>query len=50
MAFEPRYCLIHAALRSADRSGDYTEWITFFLGGFSYQMVRTQALVRNGVD
>ena len=40
----------YAALRSADRSGDYTEWITFFLGGFSDQMVRTQALVRNGVD
>jgi len=40
----------YAALRSADRSGDYTEWLTFFLGGFSYQMVRTQELVRNEVD
>jgi Fic family protein len=40
----------YAALRSADRTGDYTQWITYFLGGFSYQMVRTQELVRNGVD
>jgi Fic family protein len=40
----------YAALRSADRPGDYAKWITFFLGGFSNPMVRTQALVRNGVD
>jgi len=37
----------YAALRSADRPGDYAKWITFFLGGFSYPMVRTQELVRN---
>jgi Fic family protein len=40
----------YAALRSADRTDDYTEWLTFFLGGFAYQMVRTQELVRNGED
>jgi hypothetical protein len=34
----------------ADQTGDYTEWITYFLGGFSYQMVRTQELIRNVED
>ncbi|MCP5058573.1 MAG: Fic family protein [bacterium] len=29
----------YKALRSADRTGDYTEWLTYFLGGFSFQMV-----------
>jgi Fic family protein len=38
----------YAALRNADQTGDYTEWLTFFLGGLSYQMVRTQELVRKG--
>jgi Fic family protein len=36
----------YEALRSADRTGDYTNWLVFFLGGFSYQMVRTQEMVR----
>jgi Fic family protein len=35
----------YAALRSADQTGDYTEWLTFFLGGFSYQMMRTREYV-----
>jgi Fic family protein len=39
----------YQALRSADSSGDYTEWLVFFLGGFSYQMVRTQELVAKRV-
>jgi Fic family protein len=38
----------YAALRSADASGDYTEWLTFFLGGFAYQMVDIQELARQG--
>jgi Fic family protein len=38
----------YAALRTADASGDYTAWLTFFLGGFSYQMVRIQELARSG--
>ena len=29
----------YESLRSADRTGDYTEWLTYFLGGFSFQMV-----------
>ena len=36
------------ALRNADATGDYTGWLTYFLGGFSYQMVRIQELVREG--
>jgi Fic family protein len=38
----------YAALRRADASGDYTEWLTYFLGGFSYQMIRIQELAREG--
>jgi Fic family protein len=40
----------YAALRSADQTGDYTEWLVHFLGGFSYQMVRIQELVRSMED
>lgn len=29
----------YRALRTADTTGDYTEWLTYFLGGFSMQMV-----------
>ena len=36
----------YAALRTADASGDYTAWLTYFLGGFAYQMVRIQELAR----
>jgi Fic family protein len=38
----------YRALRSADTSGDYTEWLIYFLGGFAYQMVRIQELARSG--
>ena len=38
----------YRALRSADTSGDYTEWLIYFLGGFAYQMVRVQELARSG--
>ena len=38
----------YRALRSADASGDYTEWMIYFLGGFAYQMVRVQELARSG--
>jgi Fic family protein len=40
----------YQALRSADLSGDYTEWLRFFLGGFSREMVRTQELVRKRTE
>ena len=36
------------ALRTADQSGDYTEWLTYFLGGFSYQMVGIKERARKG--
>jgi hypothetical protein len=35
-------------LRLADVSGDYTEWLVYFLGGFAYQMVHIQELARSG--
>jgi hypothetical protein len=57
MAFEPRYRLIPRILRqlkAIERTAGMfeavrmkPEWITFFLGGFAYQMVRTQDLLRN---
>ena len=36
----------YAALRTADRAGDYTSWLIYFMGGFSRQMynIRRQAL------
>jgi Fic family protein len=38
----------YRTLRTADATGDHTEWLTFFLGGFSYQMVRIEERVRSG--
>jgi Fic family protein len=38
----------YRALRSADAGGDYTDWLTYFLGGFAYQMVVIQDLARKG--
>jgi Fic family protein len=38
----------YAALRTADSTGDYTEWLTYFLGGFAYQMVVIQERARTG--
>ena len=34
------------ALRTADRSEDYTEWLEYFLGGFSNQMMRIEERAR----
>jgi Fic family protein len=36
----------NARLRTADRSGDYTEWLEYFLGGFSHQMFRIEERVK----
>lgn len=30
----------YEALRTVDRTGDYTEWLHYFLGGFAYQLMR----------
>ena len=38
----------YAALRGADVTGDYTEWLTYFLGGFSNQMMRIEEMARGG--
>lgn len=38
----------YAALRTADATGDYTQWLTYFLGGFAYQMVAIQERARAG--
>ncbi len=35
----------YAALRSADRSGDYTEWLVYFLGHLAYEMMRVRERV-----
>ena len=38
----------YAALRTADASGDYTDWLVYFLGGFSFQMVKIKERARDG--
>jgi len=38
----------YSALRTADATGDYTRWLTYFLGGFAYQMVAIQERARAG--
>ncbi len=38
----------YEALRTADQSHDYTEWLTYFLGGFAYQMVSIKERARKG--
>jgi Fic family protein len=38
----------YRALRTADTTGDYTDWLIYFLGGFACQMVDIQALARGG--
>ncbi len=40
-----KYC---AALRTVDRTGDYMEWLTYFPGGFAWQMVRIKERAREG--
>ncbi len=34
------------ALRTADRTEDYTKWLEYFLGGLSHQMVTTESKAR----
>ncbi|MGH7289286.1 MAG: Fic family protein [Myxococcota bacterium] len=38
----------YRALRNADATGDYTEWLTYFLGGFSHQMMSIEQMARGG--
>jgi Fic family protein len=38
----------YRALRKADKTGNYTDWLTYFLGGFAYQMVGIQERAREG--
>ena len=38
----------YAALRAADVTGEYTQWLTYFLGGFSNQMMRIEEMARSG--
>jgi len=40
----------YAAIRTADKTSDYTEWLTYFLGGFAFQMVRIQERAREGAS
>jgi len=39
----------YSALRAADTTSDYTAWLTYFLGGFAYQMMRIQEAAREGL-
>ena len=34
------------ALRTTDRTGDYTDWLEYFLGGLSHQMVTVESKAR----
>jgi Fic family protein len=38
----------YAALRTADGGNDYTDWLVYFLGGFSHEMVRIKERARKG--
>ena len=38
----------YAALRTADATGDLTDWLVYFLGGFAYQMVQIKERARAG--
>jgi Fic family protein len=38
----------YGALRNADATGDCTEWLTYFLGGFSHQMMSIEQMARGG--
>jgi Fic family protein len=40
----------YEGLRTADRSDDYTEWLEYFLGGFSHQMWRIEERVKKGAE
>ena len=36
----------YEGLRTVDRSGDYTEWLEYFLGGLSLQMMRIESTAK----
>ena len=36
----------YEALRTADRTGDYTQWLEYFLGGLANQMMRVEERAR----
>ncbi len=38
--------MYYGGLRTADRTGEYTEWLEYFLGGFSHQMWRIEERVK----
>ena len=38
----------YAALRTADRRGEYTDWLVYFLGGFASQMMQIEKRVEKG--
>lgn len=38
------------ALRTADRTADYTAWLEYFLGGFSHQMVTIETRAREAAE
>lgn len=38
----------YRALRRADATGDYTDWLVYFLGGFSCQLMRIEERARSG--
>ena len=46
---EDRY-LYYEALRTADGTGDYTQWLLYFLGGFSREMLRIKLKVEEEVE
>jgi Fic family protein len=40
----------YESLRTTDRTGDYTPWLEYFLGGFSHQMFGIEERVRKGAQ
>lgn len=40
----------YEALRTADRTGDYTEWLEYFCGGLSLQMYKIRQLAAGAAD
>jgi Fic family protein len=39
----------YGALRTADQTGDYTEWLEYFLGGFSHQLRQIEECAKKNV-
>jgi hypothetical protein len=42
--------LYYGGLRTADRTGEYTEWLEYFPGGFSHQMWGIEEGVKKGQE